>query len=160
MLVFEMANYKRVFKNGHSYFLTIVTYKRNPILIENIELLRESFRISKVNYEYQIDAIVVLPDHIHMVITIENAKNYPKIIRSIKQYFSKYCDPNCYAHLTQSRSRQKEGYLPVWQKRFYEHTIRNEKDFQSTLVYMYNNPVKHGWIENLNDWKYSSFNKS
>ena len=87
-----MPNYKRIFQNGQSYFLTMTTYGRNPILIENIELLRKSFWVSKQNYDYTINAIVVLPDHIHMILTLDNAKNYPKIIRSIKQYFSKRCD--------------------------------------------------------------------
>ena len=152
-----MPNYKRMFKNNHSYFLTITTYCRNPIFIENIELLRESFKVSKLNYSYDIEAIVVLPDHIHMILTLENARLYPKIIRSIKQYFSKRCDVKYYEHLEQSKSRYYEGYLPIWQKRYYEHTIRNEEEFQKTLKYMYENPQKHGWTENINDWKYSSF---
>ena len=152
-----MPNYKRIFKDGYSYFLTMTTYGRNPILIENIKLLRESFWVSKQNYAYTIDAIVILPDHIHMVITLTNAKDYPKIIRSIKQYFSKRCDPKYYAHYKQSKSRNTEGYLPVWQKRFFEHTIRNEKDLQMTLEYMVNNPVKHGLVEDKSDWPYSSF---
>lgn len=137
----------------------MTTHGRNPILIENIKLLRESFWISKQNYAYEIDAIIILPDHIHMVITLENAKNYPKIIRSIKQYFSKRCDTKYYVHYLQSKSRDKEGYLPIWQKRFFEHTIRNEKDLQMTLEYMANNPVKHGLVENKEDWIYSSFYK-
>lgn len=157
MLRYEMPNYKRIFKNGHSYFLTINTYARNPILIENINLLRQSFKVSKLNYDYEIQAIVILPDHIHMIINLENASLYPKIIRSIKQYFSKHCHAKYYEHLEQSTSRYHEGYLPVWQKRYYEHTLRNEKDFQQTLQYMYENPQKHGWIENAKDWRYSSF---
>ena len=152
-----MPNYKRIFQDGQSYFLTMTTYGRNPILIENIELLRESFRVSKQHYEYTIDAIVVLPDRIHMILTLDNAKNYPKIIRSIKQYFSKRCDAKYYANYPQSKSREAEGYLPVWQKRFFEHTIRNEKDLAMTLEYMANNPVKHGLVANREDWKYSSF---
>ena len=154
-----MANYKRVFENGYSYYLTIVTHQRNPILIENITLLRESFRMSKSKYRYKIDEIVVLPDHLHMIITPDQASDYPHIVRTIKQYFSKCCDPKYYAHLEQSKSRTKEGYRPVWQKKYYEHTIRDEKDFQEKVRYMYNNPVKHGWVEKEADWKYSSFKR-
>jgi len=154
-----MPNYKRIFQNGQSYFLTMTTYGRNPILIENIELLRKSFWVSKQNYDYEVDAIVVLPDHIHMILTLDNAKNYPKIIRSIKQYFSKRCDKKYYVYYPQSKSREAEGYFPIWQKRFFEHTIRNEKDLAMILEYMLNNPIKHGLIENKNDWKYSSFYK-
>ncbi len=159
MLKYKMPNYKRIFQNGHSYFLTMTTHGRNPILIENIELLRKSFWVSKQNYDYEIDAIVVLPDHIHMILTLDNAKNYPKIIRNIKQYFSKRCDVKYYVNYLQSKSREAEGYFPIWQKRFFEHTIRNEKDLAMILEYMVNNPVKHGLVENREDWKYSSFYK-
>ena len=154
-----MPNYKRIFRDNHSYFITMTTHGRNPILIDNIELLRESFRVSKLNYEYDINAIVILPDHIHMVITLENARNYPKIIKSIKQYFSKRCPSHYYTHYTQSKSRNKEGYFPIWQKRYFEHTIRDEQDFQNILEYMYLNPQKHGFIEDAKKWKYSSFYK-
>ena len=159
MLKYKMPNYKRIFQNRHSYFLTMTTHGRNPILIENIELLRKSFWVSQQNYDYEIDAIVVLPDHIHMILTLDNAKNYPKIIRNIKQYFSKRCDVKYYVNYLQSKSREAEGYFPIWQKRFFEHTIRNEKDLAMILEYMVNNPVKHGLVENREDWKYSSFYK-
>ena len=154
-----MANYKRLFLDGYSYYLTVVTHQRNPILIDNIELLRESFRVSKRKYRYKIEAIVVLPDHFHTIITPQNAKDYPHIIRTIKQHFSKHCDVKYYEHLEQSISRQKEGYKPIWQKKYYEHTIRDQKDFEEKVNYIYNNPIKHGYAENIKDWKYSSYQK-
>jgi len=157
MLKLLMANYKRIFLDGYSYYFTIVTHQRNPILIENIELLRESFRVSKREYSYKIDAIVVLPDHIHLIITPKKAKDYPHIIRTIKQYFSKHCDRVYYEHLEQSNSRWREGYRAVWQKKYYEHTIRNEKDFLEKTAYMRDNPIKHGFVDKIEDWKYSSF---
>ncbi|KYJ86074.1 REP-associated tyrosine transposase [Sulfurovum riftiae] len=154
-----MANYKHVFEDGYSYFITIVTHMRNPILIQNIELLRESFRVSKLKYNYNIDAIVIMPDHLHMIITPQCAKEYPHIVRTIKQHFSKYCDPKYYAHLQQSHSRRKEGYLPVWQKKYYEHTLRDAKDFKLHLDYIHFNPVKHNVADSVGDWEYSSFQK-
>ena len=160
-----MAKYKRLFLTGHSYYLTIVTHRRNPILIDNIELLRESFRQSKGYYSYTIDAIVILPDHIHMIITPKIATDYPKIIRAIKYNFSVGCD----CHRTniggllrneeQSNSRHKRGLTPIWQKRYYEHTIRDEKDYLRCLEYMKNNPIKHDLVENAKDWEYSSFRR-
>ena len=152
-----MANYKRIFLDGYSYYLTVVTHKRNPILIDNIVLLRESFRVSKRKYRYKIEAIVILPDHFHMIITPKNAKDYPHIVRTIKQHFSKHCDAKYYEHLEQSTSRQKEGYKPIWQKKYYEHTIRDQKDFEEKVNYIYNNPIKHGYAENIKDWKHSSY---
>ncbi len=152
-----MANYKRIFLDGYSYYITIVTHQRNPILIQNIELLRKSFQASKATYSYKIEAITILPDHIHMIITPNSAKEYPHIVRTIKQYFSKHCKQDFYEHLYQSNSRHKEGYKPIWQKKYYEHTIRNERDFREKLEYLYLNPVKHALVENPEDWEYSSF---
>ena len=154
-----MSNYKRIFIDGYSYFITIVTHQRNPILIKNIALLRESFYLSKQKYEYKIDAIVILPEHFHMIITPKYAKDYPHIIRTIKQNFSKHCPLEDYAHLLQSKSRERKGYSLIWQKRFYEHTIRNEKDLIEKMQYIENNPVKHGYIDDVNQWEYSSFYK-
>jgi len=113
-----MSNYKRIFMDGYSYFITVVTHQRNPILIENIELLRESFRVSKLKYDYDIEAIVILPDHLHMIITPKISADYPKIIRAIKYHFSKYLESKYYEHLEQSFSRWKRGSKPIWQKRY------------------------------------------
>ena len=151
--------YKRLFLDGHDYFITVVTHDRNPILIDNIELLRESFKYAKTKFVFDIDAIVILPDHLHMIIKVETAEDYPKIISTIKSYFSKHCDPEFYGHLVQSQSRIKQNYKPVWQKRFYEHTIRDEKDYKTRLDYIHFNPVKHGYVEDVNMWEYSSFSR-
>jgi len=152
-----MPRYRRLFLEGYSYFLTVVTHERNPILIENIELLRESFRHSKQKYEYEIDAIVILPEHFHTIITPTNPKDYPLIIRAIKQHFSKHCEEKHYKHLMQSQSRNTKGYKPIWQKRFYEHTIRDEKDYKLRLDYIHYNPIKHKLVDRVKDWNYSSF---
>ena len=136
----------------------IVTYERNPILIENIELLRESFRYTLRLFDFHIQEIVIMPDHLHMIISVDNAKEYPKIISSIKRYFSKNCPSKYYNHIVQSHHREKMGYLPVWQKRFYEHTIRDEKDWITKVQYIHHNPIKHGLTDNIHDWKYSSLN--
>ena len=151
-----MANYKRVFLDGYCYYITFVTYMRNPILIENIELLRQSFTYAKLKFDFKIDTIVVLPDHVHMIIEVNNAQDYPKIISSIKRYFSKHCEPHFYKNMLQSASRTKQGYKPVWQKRFYEHIIRNEKDYLEKVQYILNNPVKHGFVDDAKQWLYGS----
>ena len=154
-----MAEYRRIFLDGYSYYITMVTHTRNPILIENIELLRASFRQSMRLYRYRIDAIVVLPDHIHMIITPQRAREYPDIIATIKRYFTKHCDPGYYDHLYQSASRYYRGFKPVWQKRFYKHTIRDERDMQEKCQYIYHNPVKHGYTDTPQTWCYTSMNK-
>jgi len=154
-----MPNYKRIFLNGYSYFLSIKTYQNNPILIKNITLLRESFKESKRKYNFEIEAIVILPDHIHTIITPKKAKDYPHIIRTIKTYFSRHLDPKYYEHLFQSQSQIDNRNKPVWQRRYYEHTIRDEKDFNRRMNYIHYNPVKHGYVKRANDWSFSSFQK-
>jgi len=154
-------NYKRVYLDGYSYFLTVVTFRREPILIDNIELLRDSFRGSKEKYSYRIDAIVILPEHFHMIITPKVSTDYSKIIRHIKRSFVYGLDEKfkSEAKLFMSESKYKRGHAGVWQERFYEHTIRDEKDLLEKIEYIKNNPIKHQLVEKLEDWKYTSFYK-
>ena len=149
-----MANYKRVFLDGYSYFITVVTHRREHILIDNIELLRDSFRETKRYYEYDIDAIVILPDHFHLIIRPKITTQYPKIIRAIKYNFSKRYNSD---DVEQSMSRYSRGMRAVWQKRYYEHTIRDQKDWIEKIQYIQYNPIKHNLVKNINDWNYSSF---
>ena len=159
MLEFKMSNYKRIYIQNHSYFLTVVTQRREPILIDNIALLRESFRRSKKRYDYKIDAIVVLPDHFHMIITPKVPEDYSAIISFIKRSFVYGLNEKSKQKFKTnlSTSQYKRQHSGVWQRRFYEHTIRDKKDLQNHLKYMENNPLKHGLVENIKDWKYSSF---
>jgi len=157
-----MSNYTRLYLDGYSYFITIVTQGRNPILIDNIALLRDSFKRSKQRYDYHIDAIIVLPDHLHMIITPKNANDYPKIISHIKRSFVYGLDKNLKDNAknkltTSSYHRKLSG---IWQKRFYEHTIRNEKDWLEKMHYIQHNAIKHGYVNNCEQWQYSSFTKN
>jgi len=157
-----MSNYKRLYLDGYSYFITIVTQGRNPILIDNIVLLRDSFKRSKQRYAYYIDAIIILPDHLHMIMTPKNANDYPKIISHIKRSFVYGLDKNLKDTAkdkltTSSYHRKLSG---IWQKRFYEHTIRNEKDWLEKMHYIQHNAIKHGYVDNCEQWKYSSFTKN
>lgn len=111
-------------------------------------------------YIYKINAIVILPDHLHLIITPKISTEYPKIITSIKSFFSKNCPPKYYQHLEQSLSRNNKRYKPIWQKRYYEHTIRDENDMLSHINYIDNNPIKHNLVTNKIDWEYSSFYKN
>jgi len=154
-----MSNYKRIYLENYSYYITVVTQNRRPILIDNIELLRDSFRRSKKRYDYVINAIVILPDHIHMIITPKNPKDYSKIIALIKRSFTYGLDMKTKeeSKFNLSASSYRRNLSGVWQKRFYEHTIRDEKDYSKILDYIYINPIKHGLVKNIEDWKYSSF---
>ena len=157
--------YRRIFADGYSYFLTLVTHERKPILIDNIEHLRNAFKYSKKNYDYKIDAIVILPDHLHMIITPKIATEYPKIISNIKRSFvyktvgrgilTPTINENTKLNLSPSKYSRK--HAGVWQERYYEHTIRDEKDWLEKMEYIKYNPIKHELVKDIKDWKYSSF---
>lgn len=150
-----MANYRRFFLKGYNYiFLTVVTCYRQKILINNIELLRKSFKYARMKYEFEIVAGVVLPEHFHCVLRLNNENDYPEIVRLIKYYFSCHCSSN----LPLSDSKIKKLEKGIWQRRYWEHIIRDEKDLNMHLDYIHYNPYKHYKIV-PKDWKYSSFNK-
>ena len=156
-----MPNYRRVYARGHSYFLTIVTHNRQPILVKNIDFLRTVFAESKSIYTYDIHAIVILPDHLHMIIEPQNSDEYPKIVSYLKRKFTyllhqsgKYTDIHS---ISPSKVAKRESN--IWQRRYYEHTIRNEKDFNLHMDYIHYNPVKHQYVDAAYQWKHSSFHK-
>ena len=157
--VWIMSNYRRAFQENSYVFITMVTHKRNPILIQNIEKLRSSYKKVKEKFEFEMFGIVVLPDHIHMIIKPENIKEYPIIIKSIKAYFSRTIDEKNIEKIKLTKSKIKKKEKGVWQRRYWEYTIRDEDDLYKHLDYIHWNPVKHGYIENVRDWKYSSFHK-
>ena len=155
-----MAVFRRVYAEGYPYFITMTTQNRTPLLVDNIELLREAFRHSKEYFTYDIDSIVILPDHLHMIIAPKKYDAYPKIVRSVKTYFSKGLKDSWAGMPTlRSASQEKKRELGIWQRRFYEHTIRDEKDLQRLRDYVHYNPVKHGVAESAAAWKYSSFDR-
>jgi len=158
-----MTNYRRLFKSDGCVFITMVTYNRNPILLKNIQILRQAFINVKKIYNFIIFAICIMPDHLHMLIKPENIEQYPKIISSIKHYFSRnlvvsdgqvccFDGQVCPSYI----SKREKG---IWQRRYWEHTIKDEEDLYIHLDYIHYNPVKHRYVENAKDWEYSTFNK-
>lgn len=107
-----MSNYRRVFIENSVIFVTMVTFKRNPILIKKIEELRHSFKVAKEKYKFEIVGIVILPDHLHMIIKPENIKEYPQIICTIKYQFSRQISDeeieDTRKYLTLSKVKKKE----------------------------------------------------
>lgn len=149
-------NYKRVFIPNSYLHIIIVSYNRKNIFVDNIELLRNSFINSKRYFDYEIVAISVLPNHIHIILNPHNVKNYPKIVTSIKYYFSRNYDVGVE---TPTYGYTNKGEKGVFQRRYFEHTIISEEDLNNQINYIHYNPVKHGLVKNVKDWKYSSFRK-
>ena len=152
-----MSNYKRLFLSRYKYiFITIVTYNRNPILIENIEILKASIKNAHSKFDFDIIAISVMPEHIHMIIKLAEINDYPKIVYTLKYYFSK----NVKIQKQElSESKIKKGEKGIWQRRYWEHTIRDKEDLYKHLDYIHFNPIKHNLAVSLKDYKYSTFEK-
>ena len=157
-----MSNYTRVFIDNHFYFITAVIGNRKlSLLTDYIDNFKQALTISKQQYKYELYAITIMPDHFHMIINPENKNDYPRIVSSIKREFSKQLDDKIKSELakTLTLSQIKHRESGVWQRRFYEHTIRNQNDLNHLTDYIHFNPVKHGLVNKAIDWKHSSFKK-
>ena len=150
--------YRRCRIKGGTYFFTVVTYNRRKILCEseNVNLLRSAFRSVMEKHPFHIDAIVILPDHMHCIWTLPPKDDYFSTRwRLIKSTFSRTCNQKYTGELSASRIRKKE--VTVWQRRFWEHAIRDENDFARHVEYIHYNPVKHNLAVSPWQWPYSSF---
>jgi len=152
--------YRRAKAKGGTYFFTVVTFNRSKIITipENVWLLREAFRCVMDNHPFEIEAFVLLPDHLHYIWTLpENDMDYSKRWRLIKSFFSRNCHEKYKQTSIETRKRKKEK--AVWQRRFWEHLIRDEMDFKKHVEYIHYNPVKHGFVKAPINWKHSSFHQ-
>lgn len=149
--------YRRSDVKGATYFLTInLTDRTSDLLIREINLLRDAFRKTKISYPFNITAMVVMPDHMHILMELpENDNDYPLRIRLIKTHFSKNI-PKKEQINTSRLSKSERG---IWQRRYWKHQIKDEKDMNSHIDYIHFNPVKHGYVASPIDWKFSSIHK-
>ncbi|WP_071525315.1 REP-associated tyrosine transposase [Spirulina subsalsa] len=150
--------YRRSKVPGATYFFTVVTYERQPLFNDPklIKLLRQTFRQVKQPYPFTLDAISILPDHLHCIWTLPpDDADFSRRWQRIKSSFSRHCPPQY--HNISSISRQKKREKSIWQHRFWEHQIRDETDFIHHVDYIHYNPVKHGLVNAPKDWQYSSF---
>ncbi|WP_026160619.1 REP-associated tyrosine transposase [Teredinibacter turnerae] len=150
--------YQRSYVEGGTYFFTVNLLDRNKtLLIDNIDALRDSVRVVQCRRPFRIDAWVVLPDHLHAVWTLpQGDADYSSRWREIKKRFSKAMPKT--EHLSTIRRRKKER--GIWQRRFWEHTIKDEDDFKYHVDYMHVNPLKHGLVSQVKNWPYSSFHRA
>ncbi len=152
-----MTDYRRNFIAGGSFFFTVTLAERRlRLLTEHIEELRAAFRETRQRHPFTIDAMVVLPDHLHAVWTLPDGDaNFATRWRLIKSRFSR----SLATGERISDSRAAKGERGIWQRRYWEHTIRDESDFERHLDYIHINPLKHGLVQRVRDWPYSSFHR-
>jgi REP-associated tyrosine transposase len=152
-----MPNYRRAFAPGGRWFFTAnLLNRRSGLLTKEIAALREATRRTRDRHPFRIDAFVVLPDHIHTIWTLPtDDADFSTRRRLIKVEFSKSIPRT--EHL--SKVRRARGERGIWQRRFWEHLIRDDEDYRRHVEYCYINPVKHGLVRRVCDWPFSSFHR-
>ncbi|MFO7889401.1 MAG: transposase [bacterium] len=139
-----MSNYKRIYIPGGTYLFTVVTYKRLPFLThKNVrKILRASWQTVNKKYPFSLIALCLLPDHLHCMWRLpDKDANYSIRWQKIKEGFSKNIDRSIITHTNSTQSRGIKREAPVWQRRFWEHTIRDQRDYNRHFDYIHFNPV-------------------
>jgi putative transposase len=152
-----VTNYRRNFVPGGSFFFTVnLADRRSRLLTERVGLLRKAFRYVRMRHPFMLDAIVVLPDHLHAIWTLPPGDpDYATRWRLVKAFFSRGIETG--ERISISRERKNER--GIWQRRYWEHTLRNERDFERHCDYIHFNPVKHGHAQAAVEWPHSSFRR-
>ncbi|MFL6818439.1 MAG: REP-associated tyrosine transposase [Bradyrhizobium sp.] len=151
-----MVVYRRNFHPGGTYFFTVALQdRRSTVLVDHVDALRAAFRAARRERPFAIDAIVILPEHLHAVLTLPpDDADFSGRWRRVKGHFSR-----ALIEAKTTVKRWPNGELALWQRRFWEHTIRNEIDFCRHVDYIHFNPVKHGLVACARDWPHSSFHR-
>ena len=163
-----MKRYRRLFVPGGTYFFTVITNRRIGIFADDAarEILKAAWKKTAEERPFETVAFCLLPDHLHCVWTLPDGDaHYPARWTAIKCLFTRMYKENggIRSRPTKGRVRrlaaQSGGYSGIWQKRYWEHVIRDETDFQKHVDYIHYNPVKHGLAKRPADWEWSTFRK-
>ena len=174
-----MSCYRRIRVPGATVFFTVALEARgSTLLTEEIARLRLAFARTRAERPFTLDACVVLPDHLHCVWTLPPGDDeYSTRWGAIKSRFSRLLRDDCRAGfnpalglhlgkgvgwnptLRRSASKVEKGETGLWQRRFWEHHIRDEADYDAHLRYCWHNPVKHGLVASPHDWPFSSIHR-
>lgn len=152
-----MPEYRRYRVPGGTYFFTVnLLERRSDLLVRHIAALRESVRATRRERPFHIDGWIILPDHLHCLWTLPPGDtDFSNRWKSIKIRFVHAIVPD----ERRSAVRARRGERGIWQRRFWEHAIRDDEDYARHLDYLHYNPVKHGWVEAVADWPYSTFHR-
>ena len=151
-----MVRYRRNLIPGGTFFFTVALADRqSTALVDHIGRLRAAFRQARERKPFTVDAIVILPDHLHAILTLPPGHlDFPGRWRAIKAAFTRGI-----AAAGTHVSRNARGEYDVWQRRFWEHTIRDDADFERCAEYIHYNPVKHRLVSAPVDWEFSSLHR-
>jgi putative transposase len=153
-----MPNYRRLAVPGGCWFFTVaLADRRSDLLVRRIDDLRDAVRKVRERRPFSIEAMVVLPDHVHAVWHLpEGDGDFSRRWHLIKRSFSMRIE----AGATTVRGGLRPGERGIWQRRFWEHLIRDDDDFANHVAYCHVNPMKHGLVSRVRDWPYSTFHRS
>lgn len=152
-----MPQYRRAKTDGCVFFFTVVLADRKShLLVDEISRLRTSYRLAQQRLPFETLAVCVLPDHLHALWALPAGDaDFSTRWSLIKSNFSRGLDPARSRSTSKSIKREKG----IWQRRFWEHLIRNDADLERHTDYIHFNPVKHGHVTRVSDWPHSSFHR-
>ncbi len=159
-----MSNYRRAAVPGAVCFFTVaLADRRSRVLVEHVDALRAAFVATAREHPMRVDAMVVLPDHLHAVWRLpEGDADFPLRWRKLKSRFTRAVGcrvgdlPTTWRR---SESKVRKGERGLWQRRYWEHMIRDAEDWRRHVEYCWFNPVKHGLVDAVRDWPLSSFHR-
>jgi putative transposase len=157
-----MPTYRRAFVEGATYFFTVVTYGRLPILTtdESRAILHDAWLDVRGRFPFKTVAVCLLPDHLHCIWSLpEGDAAYPMRWKEIKRLFTKAYLARVGPGEERSASRVKQGEAAIWQRRYWEHMIRDEQDLGRHEDYIHYYRLKHGLVQCVTDWPWSSFHR-
>ncbi|WP_107847372.1 REP-associated tyrosine transposase [Litoreibacter ponti] len=158
-----MTSYRRIKRPGRTYFFTVALAARGSNnLVAHVDALRRAYAVTRAERPFRCDAFVVLPDHLHAMWTMpQDDWDYSTRWRLLKTRFTRSVLATMGAehppYLSASKRRKVER--GIWQRRFWEHCIRDERDFETHLEYCWQNPVRHGLVARAAEWPYSSIHR-
>lgn len=156
-----MRRYTRADAPGATYFFTVTLQDRGArYLVDHVAELRECIRVVKQRHPFEIEAMVVLPEHLHALwrMPAEDA-DFAMRWRLVKQSFTQRLAERGLLEPTAAETRGRKRERSLWQRRFWEHQIQGDDDFARHVDYIHFNPVKHGWVLRARDWPYSSLHR-
>jgi len=157
-----MPQYRRTRNAGGSFFFTVVTERRQRLLTEEpVRLaLRHAIQVVRRQRPFRIDGLVLLPDHLHAIWTMpSDDDDYATRWRLIKRCVTRQLGAAFHNPAVMTQRRRMKGEGSVWQHRYWEHWLRDDDDMRRHLDYLHFNPVKHGLVERVLDWEWSSFHR-
>ncbi len=145
-----MRTFRRFYVPDAIVFITAVTQDRAPYLAEHddVNLFWETLRAVQVIHPYRLLAHVILPDHIHWLMRVQDKEgNFSPVLHSVKRNYT----------WNYKKAHAISAPLQLWQPRFWDHVIRDQGDLQRHFDYVHFNPVKHGYVQHPEDWAHSSY---